>query len=243
MKGSLAVADFTYIEKNLRKIEDTIRLLASKTGNAPARLIPVTKSGTDEELLALCALGVTDIAENRPGELKRRGELLRQNGYNVNLHEIGNLQTNKVKMILPDMYLLHSLSSERLAREVEKQAAKINKTIDALIEINSAKEEQKGGFMPEDAMAFMETLGDYPHIRVVGMMTMGPADCEGDEIRKYFRIVKKLFDKAKNDKKFDTDSPILSMGMSDSYAIAIEEGANLVRIGRAIFDKGDYINV
>ncbi len=242
-KRRYILSDFGYIEKNLKKIEDTISHLASKMGTAPARLIPVTKSGSDEELLALCALGVTDIAENRPGELKRRGELIRQNGFNVRLHEIGNLQTNKVKMILDDMYLLHSLSSERLAREIERCAAKAGKRVDALIEINSAKEEQKGGFMPRDAEAFLETLKDYPHIRIVGMMTMGPADEVGDGIRKYFKLTKALFDKAKESGKFDTDSPILSMGMSDSYITAIEEGANLVRVGRAIFDKGDNINV
>jgi pyridoxal phosphate enzyme (YggS family) len=146
-------------------------------------------------------------------------------------------------MILPYIDLLHSLSSERLADEIEKQAMKTGIIIPALVEVNSGKEENKGGFLPEEVENFLKKKDNYPHIKIVGMMTMGPIDESGERIRECFNNTKSLFDKAAADGKFDTDSPILSMGMSDSYVAAIECGANLVRIGRAIFDKGDYINV
>ena len=117
-------------------------------------LVSVTKSGTDEELLALAAAGAVDIGENRPGEILRRGEILRGAGFTPRMHEIGSLQTNKVKLIAESVYLVHSLDSQHLAKELNKKALAHERQIPVLIEINSGREEQKGGIFPEAAEEF-----------------------------------------------------------------------------------------
>lgn len=198
-------------------------------------LVAVTKSATDEELLALAKCGITDIGENRPQELARRGSLLLENGFTPRLHEIGNLQKNKVRTIIDTVSLIHSLDGEPLAQEINRRAELIGRKIPVLIEINSGKEEQKGGVMPEEAEALILSLEKYEHIAVSGLMTMGPV-CEGEEIRPYFRLTKELFDSLAK-KGLLGESPKLSMGMSDSYRIAIEEGADIVRVGRRLFIK------
>ncbi len=229
------MSGFDYIKRNYEGLLEEIEKLSAEIGTKAPTLVSVTKSGTDEELLALAAAGAVDIGENRPGEVKRRGEILRAAGFCPRMHEIGSLQTNKVKLIIEDAHLVHSLDSERLAKELNKRAAAINRTLPVLIEINSAREEQKGGILPESAEEFLAKLKEYPRLSPRGLMTMGPLSDEGEDLRTYFRETKKLFDKLTP--YFDTDAPTLSMGMSDSYRVAIEEGSTLVRVGRRLFVK------
>lgn len=223
---------FEYVKSNYESLLDEIAELAEKAGHE-VTLVAVTKSGSDEELIALAEAGVADIGENRPGELRRRGDLLKENGYTPRLHEIGNLQRNKVKLIIDSVDLIHSLDSLSLAAEIDKQAKKSGRTVRVLIEINSAREPQKGGIMPEDAEEFLLKVGEFEHIEVVGLMTMGPALDNAEELRPYFRLTKALFDRLNKTHGFTNG--ILSMGMSNSYAVAIEEGATLVRVGRKLF--------
>ena len=230
------MADYGYVKKNYEELCAQLDTLAAGRGKK-VTLVAVTKSGTDEELLALAGAGVTDIGENRPGELKRRGELLSEHGYTPRLHEIGSLQRNKVKYIIDKVALIHSLDSERLAEEIDRQAGKIGRRIPVLIEINSAKEENKGGILPECAEEFFLKVREYENLAVCGLMTMGPPLDNPEGMRPYFRLTKEIFDKIQSTYGFEGD-PILSMGMSDSYAVAIEEGATLVRVGRRLFDKG-----
>lgn len=226
--------NFDYIMRNYEALRDEISAYEKKF-DKEITLVAVTKSATDEEVLALAKCGITDIGENRPQQLLARGELLRQNGYAPRLHEIGNLQKNKVRTIVDTVSLIHSLDSEALACEINRRAETAGKKIPVLIEINSAREEQKGGVIPEDAEALIRSLEKYEHIIPSGLMTMGPV-CEGEEIRPYFRLTKKLFDEL-SEKGLLGNKPILSMGMSDSYKIAIEEGADIVRVGRRLFIK------
>ena len=226
--------NFDYITRNYAALQAEISEYSRKYGRE-ITLVAVTKSASDEELLALAKCGITDIGENRPQELARRGELLRQNGFTPRLHEIGNLQKNKVRTIAKDVSLIHSLDSEALAKEIDKRAEAAGRTIPVLIEINSGREEQKGGVMPEEAEALIRSLGKYGHITVTGLMTMGPV-CEGEEIRPYFRLTKELFDRLSEEGLLG-EYPKLSMGMSDSYVIAIEEGSDIVRVGRRLFVK------
>jgi len=228
------MSEFAYIEKNLRELSSEIDELAAAKGRE-VRLVAVTKSGSDEELLALCRAGALDIGENRPGELRRRGDLLFAEGFTPTLHEIGNLQRNKVKLIIESVGLIHSLDNMALALEIDKQAGRVGRRVSVLIEINSAREEQKDGVLPEEAEAFFLEVRKLPNISVAGLMTMGPLSDEGEDLRTYFRETKKLFDKLTP--YFDTDAPTLSMGMSDSYRVAIEEGSTLVRVGRRLFVK------
>ena len=228
------MSSFDYIRSNYINLLEEIESLGKNVGRE-ITLVAVTKSGSDEELLALAHAGVSDIGENRPGELQRRGELLMKAGYMPRLHEIGNLQRNKVKLIIGEVDLIHSLDSLSLAEEIEKQAKKIGRKVRVLVEINSAREEQKGGIMPEEAEDFILKLKELPHIEVAGLMTMGPVCADPEDIRPYFRETKELFDRL-NRKRLFTEG-ILSMGMSDSYKVAIEEGATLVRVGRKLFNR------
>ena len=225
---------FEYIKSNVDTLLSEIKTLEKKYGRE-ITLVAVTKSGSDEELLTLAECGITDIGENRPQELRRRGDLLHSAGYSPNLHEIGNLQRNKVKMIIEDVQLIHSLDSLPLAEEIDKQARKTGRVVDVLVEINSAEEEQKGGIMPDDAEEFITELSRYENIRVRGLMTMGPVVGDPEQLRPYFRLTRELYDRL--NRKFDFNGGILSMGMSDSYVVAIEEGATLIRVGRKLFNR------
>jgi pyridoxal phosphate enzyme (YggS family) len=199
-------------------------------------VVAVTKSGTDEELLSLVAAGAGDIAENRPTELKRRAELLHSHGYSPRFHEIGNLQRNKVKLIICEAALIHSVGKYELAEEISRQAEKIGITVPILIEVNSAREPAKGGALPEDAEELYLKVRSLPALSVRGMMTMGPALDDAEDMRPYFRLTKELFDSINERYGFDGEG-ILSMGMSNSYAVAIEEGSTLIRVGRKLFEK------
>lgn len=225
---------YEYIKRNYDSLISELKEYSDALGVPTPKLVSVTKSGTDEELLALFSIGASACGENRPQELKRRGELLRANGLFPELHEIGSLQTNKVKMIAEGVTLIHSLDRLALAEEIDKQARKIGRKIPVLIEINSAEEQSKGGIMPKDAERFYESVAGLEGISVKGLMTMGPVCDNPEDIRKYFRSTKALFDKM-NDKYGFGDEAVLSMGMSDSYRIAIEEGSTLVRVGRRLF--------
>lgn len=227
--------DYGYILENYLALSEEIKELSRASGR-DITLVAVTKSGSDEELLALARAGVTDIGENRPGELRRRADLLREAGFEPHLHEIGNLQRNKVKYIASDVTLIHSLDSIELAREIDRQAAKHSRRIPVLIEVNSAREPQKSGVMPEEAEALLTEISHLPSLIPSGIMTMGPVCDDPEQLRPYFRQTRELFDGLCDRFEFQ-DGGILSMGMSESYRVAIEEGSTLVRVGRKFFEK------
>ncbi|MBQ2876473.1 MAG: YggS family pyridoxal phosphate-dependent enzyme [Clostridia bacterium] len=225
--------NYGYIKENF----DALSLEIAEYGKRYGRritLVSVTKSGTDEELVALCRAGASDIGENRPGELARRGVLLREAGLTPTLHEIGNLQRNKVKLIIENVALIHSLDSLSLAEEINKQAAKCGRRVPVLIEINSGREENKGGILPECAEEFFLKVRELPSLSVAGLMTMGSVCTEPEDSRKYFRLTYELYRELSEKYGFEGEG-ILSMGMSDSYKVAIEEGSTLVRVGRRLF--------
>lgn len=228
--------NFVYLEKNLSCIQGRISELERKY-QRHITLVCVTKSGDDEELLELARLGAIHIGENRPGELVRRGGLLRAEGYSPILHQIGHLQRNKVKLVAGVCSLIHSLDSIALAEEINKQAKRLGIRIEALIEINSAREASKGGIDPLEAEKFFLKVREFDCIDIRGIMTMGPILEDKEGLRPYFKMTKEIFDKINAQYGF-IGEPILSMGMSESFEIAIEEGANLVRIGRKLFEKG-----
>ena len=199
-------------------------------------VVAVTKSGTDEELFALMEAGAVDIGENRPSELQRRGELLREAGFRPRLHEIGQLQRNKVKLVADIASLIHSVDSLPLAVEIDRRAAKIGRRIPVLIEVNSGREENKGGVMPECAEELFLAMRELPSIELRGVMTMGPASADPEELRPYFKLAREIFENLGGRYGY-AGEPILSMGMSDSYRVAIEEGSSLIRVGRNLFRK------
>ena len=227
---------YEYIENNLRATLAEIAELERARGGGRVRLVAVTKSGTDEELVALVRAGAVEIGENRPQELRRRGELLAEAGLTPALHEIGHLQRNKVKYIIERTALIHSVDNIDLAREIDRQAAKVGRRVPVLIEVNSAREEAKSGALPEAVEELFLAVRELPNVMVSGLMTMGPVVEDAEDIRPYFRLTRELYDSLGEKYGFEGE-PTLSMGMSDSYKIAIEEGATLVRIGRRLFVK------
>lgn len=229
--------DYSYIQKNFCGVLTAIEEAKCRAGlTHEVTCVAVTKSATDEELVALASFGATDIGENRPQELKRRGELLKAAGFLPKLHQIGNLQRNKVRMIIDSTHLIHSLDSIKLAEEIDTQAKKAGINIPVLIEVNSGREEQKGGVMPEAVEEFFLSLKGFDNLSVAGLMTMGPVSENSEDLRPCFRLTKKLFDDINAKYSFALGG-ILSMGMSDSFEVAVEEGSTLVRVGRRLFEK------
>lgn len=226
---------YDYVRHNYERLSEEIRSLGRAAGRE-VTLVAVTKSGSDEELLALAAAGVTDIGENRPQELYRRGALLAEHGSSPRLHEIGNLQRNKVGLVVGRASLIHSVGKLSLAEEISKRAVSEGITQRVLVELNSASEPNKGGALPEEIEALAAAVSELPGLSLSGLMTMGPVVEESEQIRPYFRLAREIFDKLNKKLGFEGEG-VLSMGMSDSYAVAIEEGATLVRVGRRLFEK------
>ena len=154
----------------------------------------------------------------------------------MNMHEIGTLQRNKIKLVAPCTAMIHSVDSQKLAEDIGKYAERCGRVIPVLIEVNSAEEENKSGVFPEDAERLMTEILGIKGISIEGLMTMGPVSENPEDLRKYFRLTKKLFDSLGEKYGFG-ENPTLSMGMSDSYRVAIEEGSTLVRVGRKLFIK------
>ncbi len=226
--------NFGYIKRNYDELTEELKLLSDSLGVPAPTLVAVTKSGSDDELLALVRAGASAIGENRPGEVKRRGELIAASGLCAEMHEIGTLQRNKIKLIASSVHMIHSVDSKRLAEDISRHALTCGRVIPVLIEINSAEEAQKSGVLPDSAEALLNELLPLSGIKVSGLMTMGPVVDNPEDIRGYFRLTKRLFDKL-NDAYGFGPSPVLSMGMSDSYRVAVEEGSTLVRVGRRLF--------
>ena len=234
----ITLSDFKYIAENLADVRARLAAAAQRAGRPTPTLIAVTKSATDDEVRALLTFGVDAIAENRPQMFTARAALCDEVGATGEIHLIGNLQTNKVKYVVGRAAMIQSLDSIRLADEIERIAARREVCVPVLIEVNSGREEAKGGLLPEEVPAFAEALAAYPHLLVRGLMTMGP-DCEDPEdYRPYFRLVRELAEEL-SAKGLLPHSPALSMGMSGSYEVATEEGATHVRVGRTLFAKKD----
>ena len=154
---------------------------------------------------------------------------------NINWHLIGHLQTNKVKYIIGRTVLIHSLDSIALAQEIEKRSAAAGIITSALVQLNIAEEDTKSGLHEEELADFLEAMTDYPHLRIQGLMTIGPHVEAPEEIRPVFAQLRKLYQREKQRALPHLDFRFLSMGMSYDYAIAVEEGANIVRVGSSIF--------
>ena len=213
------------IKENYQKIVEEIKQLGSNV-----TLLCATKTQSVQDINYLISLGCEHIGENRVNELLEKYE-----GYDksAQLHFIGTLQKNKVKYIIDKVCLIHSVDSISLIEEIDKRAKKINKVMDILLEVNSGREESKGGIMPEDVCEFYEKAVKYENVRVRGLMTMAPRCETREEYLRYFSLTRELFDKLfKNDK-----SAILSMGMSGSFEQAVACGSTLVRVGSRLFVK------
>lgn len=211
------------LEKSGRKREDVIMLAATKTVDAETINYAIGK-------------GIDYIGENKVQELLSKEDAV----VPVHKHLIGHLQTNKVKDIIDKVELIHSVDSIKVAKEISKQAVKHNLSMDVLLEVNIGDEESKWGFKPSELVESLKEISLLDNVKIKGLMAIPPICENSEENRKYFREMYKLFiDIA--DKKIDNVSmDILSMGMSDDFDVAVEEGANLIRLGTALFGKRVY---
>ena len=227
---------FPYIARNVKTLLEALADTAKAAGVPTPRLIPVTKSAAPDEFLALVRAYPAAAAENRVQAWKERCELLASAGLpDPEWHLIGSLQVNKVKYVVGKVALIQSADSEKLIREIGRIADARGARQDILIEVNSGREPDKGGVLPENAEALADLARTVPGVRLTGLMTMGPVLPDPDAYRPYFALTRELFDRFAAAGLFETDSPILSMGMSDSYLAAVREGATMVRVGRALF--------
>ena len=226
---------------NLHNVKETIasalarRTERKETGDEVC-LVAVTKNHPAAVVTEIQSLGVGNIGENRVQEAREKQQ---QVGHPGKWHLIGHLQTNKAKQAVEFFDLIESADSEHLLRALEKEAAKQGKVMDVLLQINVAREPQKTGFLPEDYEAVLPLLDSFPHIRVRGIMVIAPNTPDQTVLHSVFRQGYGYFCKLKRQRK---DIDFLSMGMTSDYAIAVEEGANMVRVGTALFGARDYNN-
>ncbi|HEX9896332.1 MAG TPA: YggS family pyridoxal phosphate-dependent enzyme [Dehalococcoidales bacterium] len=201
---------------------------------AGVQLVVAGKDRTVEELMAAMEGGARFIGENYVQEAETAHTAI---GNVVQWHFIGHLQKNKVKRAVELFDMIETVDSLELAREIDKRCASINKIMPVLIEVNSAREENKTGVLPENVTALAREIATLPHIRLMGLMTMGPTLSNPEEYRPYFALAKRLFDEIARLNLPNAEMKYLSMGMTDSYRMALQEGANVVRIGTGIFGK------
>ena len=228
------------IRENIESIRKRIADAAKRAGRDAdeIKLIAVTKTVDVDKVEEAIAAGALDAGENKPQELARKYEVL---GDKIRWHQIGSLQTNKVKYIIDKVCMIHSLDREGLAEEIDKRANKIGRVIDCLVQVNISGEESKHGMSREEVEPFVRLVAEkYPNIKIKGLMTMAPFDAERNEIRKVFRDLKELSDEINNMNIGNVEMNELSMGMTNDFEIAVEEGATMVRVGTAIFGKRNY---
>ena len=228
------------ITQNIEEIRGRMAQAAVRSGRKPedVLLIAVTKLHEPDEIEEAIAAGVTDIAENKVQEIQKKFDQIHSP---VNWHLIGHLQTNKVKYIIDKVVMIHSVDSVHLAQEIDKRAVAAGKTMDVLLQVNAAHEESKFGLDPKDVpQVFREILDSCPNVRIRGLMHIAPWSEDPEEIRPYFKEVKDLFDTLAAVEHPNADFKYLSMGMSHDFETAIEEGANIIRVGTSIFGERDY---
>ncbi len=216
------------IKENLEEIKQNIP--------EGVTLLAVSKTKPLEDLEEAYKYGMRDFGENKVQELLKKEEVFHKD---VRWHLIGHLQTNKVKYLVDKVYLIHSLDSIKLLSELEKVYKKNNKKINTLIEINIGREESKTGIMEEDLENFLIEVEKCSNVLVKGLMVIIPKGNE-ESNRKYFRRTKWIFDQLKKKNYRNISMDILSMGMTNDYNIAIEEGSTMVRVGTGIFGERDY---
>jgi len=195
-------------------------------------LVAAAKTRTTAEILQALEAGVRIIGQNY---VQEAADVFPAIGGRARWHFIGHLQTNKVKKAVEFFDLVETVDSTALGREIDKRSATAGKTMDVLVEVNSGREPQKAGVRPEEAEPLVRSLAALPHLRVLGLMTMGPFEGDPEDSRRYFQETRRVWDALKTLSIPGVEMRHLSMGMSNSWRVAVEEGATMVRIGTGIF--------
>ena len=222
------------IKNNLEIINEKIKKAALKANRNPQeiKLVAVTKTATIEQIKEAISAGVKIIGENKVQEAKEKYQIL---SADIEWHLVGHLQTNKVKYAIEIFDLIHSVDSIKLAKEIDKRSLQFGMITNVLVEVNVSGEETKYGIKPEEVEPFLKEISEFSRTRVRGLMTIAPIAEDKEEVRPYFRKLRELFKEIKSKNIKNVKMDYLSMGMTEDFEVAVEEGANMVRIGRGIF--------
>jgi len=228
------------IKENIDSILERTAQAAKRSGRKPEEItvIAVSKTVDSQRAREAAEGGLENLGENRVQELINKYEQL--SDLNVKWHMIGHLQKNKVKYIIDKAELIHSVENLELAGEINKRAAQHNITANILIELNIGEEESKFGINEENVYDFIRSMEQFEHVKVLGLMTVAPYSENPEDIRWVFKKMKEIFDQISLMKLKNIHMKYLSMGMTNDFEIAIEEGSNIVRIGTAIFGARKY---
>lgn len=224
---------------NLNRVKEQIAFSCGKCGRNPEEvtLVAVSKTKPKEDILELYQSGQRDFGENYIQELREKHDSL---PADIRWHMIGHLQRNKVKYIAEYITMIHSVDTLELAAAIDKEAAKHSRIIPILMEVNVAGEDSKFGVAPEEAASFAEAISHLPNVRLKGLMTSAPFVENPEEDRAVFRELRKLSVDIRQKNYNNVTVDVLSMGMSNDYQVAVEEGATIVRVGTSIFGRRDY---
>ena len=227
------------IQQNIIDIEQRIAAAAQKSGRKreDILLLAVSKTIDVPRIKQAVDCGLKELGENRVQEILEKYDAM---GKDVCWHLIGHLQTNKVKYIIDKVKMIHSVESIKLAEEIDKRAKQSNVIMDILVEVNIADEQSKFGVTPKETLSFIKNIAFLDNIRIKGLMTVAPFVDNPEENRDCFRRMKQLLVDINNEKIDNVHMSILSMGMSNDFEVAIEEGATIVRVGTNIFGKRVY---
>jgi len=222
------------IKNNLEIINEKIKKAALRASRNPEKikLVAVTKTATIEQIIEAISAGVKIIGENKVQEAKEKYQIL---SADIEWHLVGHLQTNKVKYAIEIFDLIHSVDSIKLAKEIDRRSQQFGMITNVLVEVNVSGEETKYGIKPEEVEPFLKEISEFSRIKVRGLMTIAPIAEDQEEVRPYFRKLRELSEEIKSQHIKNVKMDYLSMGMTEDFEVAIEEGANIVRIGRGIF--------
>jgi len=226
------------IADNISFIKKRIHEALLRSGNNPesVRLVCVTKEATLDEMKRIIDCGEREIGENRVVEAYRKKTVLDAYAGGIVWHIIGHIQTNKVKRAVQMAHLIHSLESVKTASLINEEAKKLKKKQRVLIEVNVAEEQSKFGIGTNELVSFIREINGLANIQLCGLMTMAPYSDDPEDSRPFYRKLKKVFEDLRSSEKGCGTLSELSMGMSQDFEVAVEEGATLVRVGRKIFD-------
>lgn len=227
------------IQDNIKGVEDKIRNACERAGRDPKEvtLICVSKTKPMEMIQEAYDYGKREFGENKAQEMRDKHDAMPED---IKWHFIGHLQTNKVKYVVGRSALIHSVDSVRLAEAIEAESEKKNVISHILVEVNVAKEESKFGIKLEETLDFIEKIADFPHIQIDGLMTIAPFVDDPEKNRPIFRQLKQLLVDINAKNTHNINMYVLSMGMTNDYEVAIEEGASYVRVGTGIFGARQY---
>ena len=244
MASETTTVDAQAIHDRLDDVRRRVKQACERSNRSPSEvtIVGVGKTFPQEALEAARQAGLKDFGENRVQELEEKSIAMPgvYNGGDVRWHLVGHLQRNKVKTAIEHFDVFHALDSPRLAREIEKRAERIDRVITAFVQVNISGEDSKYGLPVDEVHPYLDSIARYDYVRVVGLMTIPSLVDDPEDVRPEFRHMRELLEQYDESENPQVDLQYLSMGMTNDFEVAIEEGATHIRIGRGIFGPRDY---